>query len=90
VSGHLLEYSPPRGLSLDLDRQGRIQHWHLDAKCRRWADPDRYLENFIAPSWAEHMRQHERVTVADQAIEAHAFSFQQLGFTQFATHLIAA
>jgi hypothetical protein len=36
------------------------------------------------------MRQHEHVTIADQAIEAHAFSFRQAGFTQFATHLIAA
>jgi len=67
-------------------REGAIR-WDL---FRDLADPDRYVENFIAPSWAEHMRQHERVTVADQAIEAHAFSFQQPGFTQFATHLIAA
>jgi MFS family permease len=67
-------------------REGAIR-WDL---FRDLADPDRYVENFIAPSWAEHMRQHERVTVADQAIEAHAFSFQQSGFTQFATHLIAA
>jgi MFS family permease len=67
-------------------REGAIR-WDL---FRDLADPDRYLENFIVPSWAEHMRQHTRVTMEDQSIEAHAFSFQQPGFEQFATHFIAA
>ena len=30
-------------------------------------------------SWAEHMRQHARVTVEDEVIEARAFAFQQPG-----------
>lgn len=34
------------------------------------------------------MRQHARVTVADEATEAHAFSFQQPGATTVAAHLI--
>lgn len=67
-------------------REGAIR-WDL---FRDLADPDRYLENFIAPSWAEHMRQHERVTVTDQAIEAHTFSFLKPGIEPTATHLIAA
>ena len=57
---------------------------------RDLADPDRYLETFLVPSWAEHMRQHARVTVEDQTIEAHTFSFQQRGVEPFASHLIAA
>jgi MFS family permease len=57
---------------------------------RDLADPDRYVETFLVTSWAEHMRQHARVTVADQAIETHAFSFQQPGVEPFASHLIAA
>jgi MFS family permease len=30
---------------------------------------DRYLEIFLVHSWAEHLRQHERVTQADRALE---------------------
>jgi MFS family permease len=57
---------------------------------RDLADPDRYLETFLIASWAEHMRQHARVTVTDQAIEAHAFSFLKAGVEPVAAHLIAA
>jgi hypothetical protein len=32
-------------------------------------DPGRYLETFMVRSWEEHMRQHERLTVADLEIE---------------------
>ena len=31
---------------------------------------DRYLEIFLVNSWAEHLRQHERQTQADRALEA--------------------
>ena len=53
-------------------------------------NPERYVETFLVTTWAEHMRQHARVTVEDQAIEAHAFSFLQPGVQPFASHLIAA
>ncbi|MCC6263410.1 MAG: MFS transporter [Bryobacterales bacterium] len=33
------------------------------------ANPGRYLESFLVESWAEHMRQHLRVTMADKALE---------------------
>jgi quinol monooxygenase YgiN len=36
------------------------------------AEPGRYVEAFEVVSWAEHLRQHERATVMDQAIEARA------------------
>lgn len=32
--------------------------------------PDVYLETFQVSSWAEHLRQHDRVTRADQELEA--------------------
>lgn len=32
-------------------------------------NPDRYLETFIVASWAEHLRQHERMTHADRELE---------------------
>jgi MFS family permease len=31
--------------------------------------PNRYLENFLVDSWAEHQRQHDRFTVADRQFE---------------------
>ena len=32
-------------------------------------DPTRYLEEFLVESWAEHLRQHERFSVADRELE---------------------
>lgn len=66
-------------------REGAIR-WDL---FHDLGDPDRYLETFLVTSWAEHMRQHTRVTVEDQAIEARAFSFLQPGVAPVAAHLIA-
>jgi MFS family permease len=57
---------------------------------RDLADPDRYLETFTAPSWAEHIRQHARVTVSDQATETFAFSFLKSGVEPVTEHLISA
>ncbi len=67
-------------------REGAIR-WDL---FRDLADPDRYLESFVAPSWAEHMRQHARVTVEDQGIEARAFAYQKPGVERITAHMIAA
>jgi len=36
--------------------------------------PGRYLETFLVASWAEHLRQHARLTQADQALEARVMS----------------
>ena len=33
------------------------------------ADPARYIEVFMDESWLEHLRQHERVSVADREIQ---------------------
>ena len=50
------------GLRFSRRRTGAIS-W------RAWqdaSDPDRILEQFVVSSWAEHERQHERVTRRDQ------------------------
>src|SRR5262249_13720037 len=31
--------------------------------------PDRYVETFVVNSWAEHLRQHDRQTLADRQLE---------------------
>jgi MFS family permease len=52
--------------------------------------PGRYLETFVVDSWAEHLRQHERVTVSDREMEARARAFHQGSEPPKITHLIAA
>jgi MFS family permease len=54
------------------------------------ADPERFLETFVVASWAEHLRQHARVTVADRAVEERALAFQQPGTAPIVSHFIAA
>ncbi len=54
------------------------------------SDPSRYVETFIVESWAEHLRQHERVTVADRAVEERALSFHIGDAPPTVSHLIYA
>lgn len=54
------------------------------------ADPGRYLETFIVDSWAEHLRQHERMTVADRAIENRLRAFHQGERPPTVSHFISA
>jgi len=50
---------------------------------RRWRlyhdaqQPERYLELFRLDSWGEHLRQHERTTMADRELEALALQLHQ-------------
>ncbi len=46
-------------------RDGAI-NWGL---FRDVANPSRYIETFVTESWAEHLRQHERITKTDKEIE---------------------
>jgi MFS family permease len=54
------------------------------------AQPGRYLESFVVESWAEHLRQVERATFADRAIDERARSFLVEGDQPTVTHLVAA
>jgi MFS family permease len=38
--------------------------------------PTRYVETFIVDSWAEHMRQHERLTKGDEQLEENVSQFE--------------
>ncbi|MFL5805623.1 MAG: MFS transporter [Roseiflexaceae bacterium] len=67
-------------------REGAIS-WGI---FRDAADPDHYVETFLVLTWGEHMRQHARVTVEDQALEARRNAFLQPGVAPFTSHLIDA
>ncbi|TLX95185.1 MAG: MFS transporter [Thaumarchaeota archaeon] len=51
-------------------------------------NPSRYVEMFTSESWTEHLRQHERITKADLAIEQHAISFHTGKDPPHISHLI--
>jgi MFS family permease len=53
-------------------------------------DPRRWLEVFIAESWAEHLRQHDRVTKADECLQEAARKFHAGPGRPVVTHSIAA
>ena len=66
-------------------RDGAIR-WNL---LRDTADPERYIESFVTESWAEHLRQHERVTAEDREAEQRAQAFHLGPQPPRITHLIA-
>ncbi len=54
------------------------------------AHPRRYVETFVVESWAEHMRQHERMTVADRELQDQVNAFHTGEHPPLATHLLSA
>ena len=54
------------------------------------ADPARYVETFTVESWGEHLRQHERITVADRELQSVARAFHVGSEPPVVTHYIAA
>ena len=53
------------------------------------AAPQRFVEMFIAPSWQEHVRQHDRRTVSDAALQDDLRAFLSEGTEPEVTHFIA-
>jgi MFS family permease len=53
------------------------------------AEPARFVECFMAESWVEHLRQHERVTNADRAIQQRVNAYHVGGDRPRASHLVA-
>ena len=50
------------------------------------AEPARFVECFMDESWLEHLRQHERVSVADREIQQRAKRFLAEGASTQSTH----
>ena len=74
-----------RALSGERYRDG-AQDWgaYQDA-----ADPRRWVEWFFLASWAEHLRQHARVTHHDQAVHAAAHAFHRGAAAPEVRHYLA-
>jgi hypothetical protein len=68
-----------------LRRDGAVR-WGLFADP---AQPGHYVETFLVESWAEHMRQHARVTNEDRAVQDRIRSFHLEDADPVVTHLIA-
>jgi MFS family permease len=72
-------------------RYGRIRHrdgamrWGI---FRDLENADRYLETFVVASWAEHLRQHERMTRADRDVEEQLHRY--IRGTPTVRHLVSA
>jgi MFS family permease len=66
-------------------RDGAIR-WNV---LRDTADPQRYIESFVTESWADHLRQHERVTEENRAVDLRVQAFHIGPEPPKITHLIA-
>ena len=53
-------------------------------------EPSRYLEYFVVESWAQHVRQHQRLTQEDKTIEDRVRAFHQGVGLPRVSHFIAA
>jgi MFS family permease len=67
-------------------RDGAVQ-WGLT---RDTTDPGRYVELYVTESWTEHLRQHERLTVADRAAFERAHAYHTGGDRPRVSHLLFA
>src|SRR5947207_8160163 len=66
-------------------RDGALQWWLF----RDTADPSRFVETWIEATWAEHLRNHDRVSVAHQELEQRARGLTRSGSTISTSHFIA-
>lgn len=51
---------------------------------------NRHVESFLVENWAEHLRQHERITVADREVEDLVRGFHRSSKPPATTHLLAS
>ncbi len=54
------------------------------------AAANRHVESFLVENWAEHLRQHERITLADREVEESAKRFHRGQRPPIATHWLAS
>jgi MFS family permease len=66
-------------------RDGAIEWWLFQDA----ADPTRFVETWIEETWADHLRSHERVSVAHQALEQSVRELTRSGTAIATRHFIA-
>ncbi|MCW5890706.1 MAG: MFS transporter [bacterium] len=74
----------------DFSRIRRRDGAELWGLFRDAADPSRFVETFTVDSWAEHLRQHARMTVSDRALREVVRGFHEAPEPPIVTHLLAA
>ncbi len=85
----------PKNREAFLQALGRYARERLRDGAYDWGifeDPakdGRFIETFLSDSWLDHMRQHQRVTKADRALEQAVRRFQ-IGEGPKTTHLVSA
>jgi len=67
-------------------RDGAVQWWLFQDT----AAPSRFVETWIEETWADHMRNHERVSVAHRDIEQRVRDLTRSGSTITTRHFIAS
>ncbi len=70
----------------EIKRRDGAFYWNL---FRDTADSGRFVETFIVDSWAEHLRQHGRLTKADREVEDRVRAFHLGASPPKISHLIA-
>jgi quinol monooxygenase YgiN len=66
-------------------RDGAIQWWLFQDT----ADPSRFVETWIEETWGDHLRNHERVSVAHQQLEQRVRELTRRDATIATRHFIA-
>jgi len=85
----------PENRAAFLAAMERLEHGRRRDGAYAWgifedtADEGRYLETFLVESWLEHLRQHQRVTIADRALQNAIHRFHVEGEPKV-THFISA
>jgi hypothetical protein len=66
-------------------RDGAVQWWLFEDT----ADPSRFVETWIEETWAEHLRYHDRVSVAHKTLEQRVRELTRSGSAIATRHFIA-
>lgn len=92
----MVEYQiDPASLDAFLAALAPVRRSRMRSGAVRWtllgdlAVPGRYVESFMVESWLAHLRQLERLTVTDQAVESRAFAFHLGPEPPRVSHLLA-